>query len=367
MWAFDLLCYPQNREDNASTNNGRSLRGETVKKLIATILILMIFCLAGCGEYGKTVFLSRADNEIGLKGVYRSPGKVTLEFDGKYEQENNGLYYDITGYLENRNKDEDQLYIWVKTDKYRLFPESKISFDRDAKTISVDLEGGGSDIKGLMISFMGRQFGIDPESYSLLRYEIKPVKICRSGEHLYYPEDLFFRPKNGFSTSADKGDIQRCLDGFIEKTGMILEQDTYFYQYDYQTNGEGSDVTVWGNVFVNGAAVDITDTVAYSGDGSVGYDQTYKTEKLPDPDTSGLIDPMELVPEIAEFARKNKPAKMLNGQGLIYGDCLLRYDRIDDVLYYRFNLNEDDYVNVDPRTGEILAYEFVKSYADFTA
>ncbi len=332
-----------------------------MKKLLGLILIFTMLCLAGCNKsYGKQVFMCHKDNQIGLRTVYYGDNKVTFDFGGHYKMEDNGIFYDIFDYLEKRSsEDKDQLFFYVKSGSYRMYTEDKIGYDANTKMVSLDTEiADAKDIEGLMISFRGRQFYLDMSDGSIFQSKINPVKIHRRGAHLYYPEDLFDRSKTGVDTSADKGDIQRCLDDFLDKIGSSLTEDTYFYQYHYQRNARDSDVTVNGNVFINGAAVDITDTVAYTSGYSIDYDPICQSETMPDINTEGLIDPMELIPDVLEFARQNMSKEDMGYPELIYGDSLLRYDRINDLLYYRFTLNRYFYVKVDPRTGEITGSDF---------
>lgn len=177
---------------------------------------------------------------------------------------------------------------------------------------------------------------------------IEPEKIGRIGDHIYYPEKSLFSEKR---TEEQNASIRK----YLETAERELDEDLYVTQCMYYPAQERIEISA--SAYVDGAVVSYFPYTA-SSDNDKGFVQKFSRMERPDPDTSGLPDPDQFVPDVRAFALQNTDKMLMDRGDAVYGTYLLKYDMETERLFYEFTLNRWSYVNVDAKTGEITGWNF---------
>ena len=135
----------------------------------------------------------------------------------------------------------------------------------------------------------------------------------------------------------------------------MLDEDVYAAYCMYYPAQERYEVSA--AAYVNGAILpDFPYTATTENDR--GFVPKFSRMTRPEPDTSGLLDPKKLIPDVRAYAAQHTDQMWMDRGDTIYGTYLLKYDMEKNRLYYEYTLNQWSYVNVDAKTGEIIGWYF---------
>ena len=174
----------------------------------------------------------------------------------------------------------------------------------------------------------------------------------RIGDHLVYSYNLFEGPGKK-TTDAEKQDMIE----YLEKVDRDLDVDLFITGHIIMS-ADGSH-RFYAKQYVNGAVVeDVTFSTDYN---DPKPNIVLLEDSLPpvsDIDTSGLVDAASLIPEV--IARAETHASELNDHNKkgVYGDYLLTYDPVNDILAYDFRVNEYSSIVFDAKTGRVLEEKY---------
>ncbi|MCR4647579.1 MAG: hypothetical protein K5776_00720 [Lachnospiraceae bacterium] len=178
---------------------------------------------------------------------------------------------------------------------------------------------------------------------------IEMARIVKTGNHVYYPEQIFDKPEMGLT---EKLDVER----FLNHLDSSLTEDLYFYSYIY--NKQTGDVKVFGMPFYQGALIEGFYGSAESG--SSGFTH-YSTDPLPDLSSlklDGILDDTDVITTARALTNQNRLKLYYDETGSIYGLITLKYDPERDILYYDCVINEYSNIQIDAHTGDILLKSF---------
>ncbi|MCR5799699.1 MAG: hypothetical protein K6G69_06435 [Lachnospiraceae bacterium] len=168
------------------------------------------------------------------------------------------------------------------------------------------------------------------------------------GNHVYYPENMFLSEGRSEEQNA-------AIKSYLESLDKTLDEDVYITLcMDYPAYGR---IDVSATAYVNGVVLSYFPYTATT-ENDKGLVQKFSRMVRPELDTSGLLDPNELIPSVKAFASQNTDKMYMDRGDTIYGTYLLKYDMEKEKLYYEYTLNEWSYVNVDARSGEIIGWNF---------
>ena len=313
------------------------------------MLVLLMF-VAGCGPVPwKDFYQSHAENIIGLECVYYRNGRLTFKFDEKYAKTDDDGYRDFIGLIRNGNQqDKAQVSACVITGEDVIFPEGKAVFDSTGLTISFNAENIEKEITFLLIGYGDWRYGIDFREQNYVEpYNIAPAKVEKYGYHVYCPDYLFDEDERK----------NKCIVDCIKSNGRFQYTDIFIY--DYQYFAPDNTVTVYAHGYANGAVVESLNYHANStvlrGDYPRFYRDpvAYESDPVLDPDTSDLIDPERIIPEVIMHIRHRESGVYWGSRYPFCGVCLLKYDVSSDYLYYEFMFDGRASLYVDAHTGEI--------------
>ncbi|SCY23878.1 hypothetical protein SAMN02910292_01166 [Lachnospiraceae bacterium XBB2008] len=181
-----------------------------------------------------------------------------------------------------------------------------------------------------------------------LNTDIKAERTGRIGEHIYYPKDSFF--------SEERTEEQNTyIRDYLESIDQTLDDDVYLTHCMYYPSTGRIEISA--TAYVDGVALSYYPYTATT-ENDEGFVQKFSRMERPELDTSGLLDPKKLIPDVREFASQNTDKMLMDKGDTIYGTYLLRYDMEKKRLYYEFTLNYWSYVNVDAKTGEFIGWRF---------
>ena len=213
----------------------------------------------------------------------------------------------------------------------------------------------------LIMAGCGSKTGIDAidNTFEKIEEGLKPKEepfrediAGRIGDHLVYSYNLFEGPGKK-PTDAEKQDMIE----YLEKVDRDLDVDLFITGHIIMS-ADGSH-RFYAKQYVNGAVVeDVTFSTDYN---DPKPNIVLLEDSLPpvsDIDTSGLVDAATLIPEV--IARAETHASELDGheQKGVYGDYLLVYDAVNDVLAYEFRVNEYSCIRFDAKTGLVLEEKY---------
>ena len=166
----------------------------------------------------------------------------------------------------------------------------------------------------------------------------------RIGKHIIYSYNVFE------GRNLKKGEKEEVIE-YLEKADAGLNEDVFITGWT-RMSIDGS-LRFNGLLSVNGAVVD---GVYYTTD----VDDPTPNLRIIDPfqtgdiDTSGVLDPKGLCPEIEKLAETH--SNDLNDYSTkgVYGSYMLEYDITKNKLVYDFKINDYSHVCVDALTGDIL-------------
>lgn len=183
-------------------------------------------------------------------------------------------------------------------------------------------------------------------------FEIKPFVFKKFGEHIYYPEGMFFTDEQ---YSGQNEVMRKC---FEDKDS---EETLNVYVYNYIVNGRDgkvTDIQLYGREYVNGIIVEDKGFYAQSVSKVKHFTRMYALKRQHTPRRSSAVDPKKIFPKVAEFACRNKHYMYKGKENKITGTYILKYNDSSNYLYYDFILNHYSYIRVNARTGEIDQSEF---------
>ncbi|MBR3636734.1 MAG: hypothetical protein IKN45_02315 [Lachnospiraceae bacterium] len=182
-----------------------------------------------------------------------------------------------------------------------------------------------------------------------LSTEIEAEKTAKIGKHIYYDADSFF-PEEERVEGENK-----ALKKYLKSIDKKLDGDVYLTFFMYYPKDDRFEVSACA--YINDAFIDYYRYAARS-DNDDGFVAKFPHTPIPDPDTSNLINPKTVIPDVKELALQNTDKMLMDRGNAVYGTYILKYTAEPESLFYEFTLNRFSYVNVDAKTGEIVGYYF---------
>jgi len=189
-------------------------------------------------------------------------------------------------------------------------------------------------------------------------FDIRPVEVKRIGNHIYYPEGLFFLEKEEYPGQNDA--IRKLLE-FKDQEQKI---DIYVFDQICYGNDEGvTRIQLFARGYLNGVVMEDWPFRADSADDQKFFMKTFG-QALGYPSKKQLIQPHNVIPRVEELAAKNSSLMLMDKGNLIYGTYLLKMVGSSDRYYYEFTLNQHSTVKIDARTGDLIEYKFSDGTGD---
>ena len=136
-----------------------------------------------------------------------------------------------------------------------------------------------------------------------LSTEIEAEKTAKIGKHIYYDADSFF-PEEERVEGENK-----ALKKYLKSIDKKLDGDVYLTFFMYYPKDDRFEVSACA--YINDALVDYYRYAARS-DNDDGFVAKFPHTPIPDPDTSNLINPKTVIPDVKEFALQNTDKMLMD-------------------------------------------------------
>lgn len=177
----------------------------------------------------------------------------------------------------------------------------------------------------------------------------KPVVFVTSGSHSYYSDDMF-----DFRNVDSK--TEKMVKKQFEKADKTLYEDIYITGFNTGLNSPNSvaDLRLFGCLLLDGAIYEEFRVVADDDGSGIYWRDVDNTVPIPQVDKTGLADPADFFDRVYKMATSHEKDILEPGSKKpITGTYVLMVNPAGE-LFYRFEICEYSYVDVNAKTGTIM-------------